>query len=131
MKVKALRVAAYLLIAHFLIVAALSFLGRSGPDYMQLAVALALVAGATGALFNPRKRGWLAVLAYVLVICGRQVAGIWVTFGNPAVPLGMKITAIVILLVVDSLAIAALVLVFLPANFAAFAATAPGPGATT
>ena len=56
MKVKALRLAAYLLIAHFLIVVALAFLSKGGPEYTHLALALALLFGATGALFSPRRR---------------------------------------------------------------------------
>jgi len=43
MKVMALRIAAYLLILQFVIVAALDFVGKSGPDYIHLLIALGLL----------------------------------------------------------------------------------------
>ena len=130
MKVKALRLAAYLLIAHFLIVVALAFLSKGGPEYTHLALALALLFGATGALFSPRRRGWLVVLGYAIVVLSRHAVGFWVTLSNPAVPVGMKVTALFILALIDSLAIAALVLVFKPANFAAFKSSLPDTAAS-
>ena len=125
MKVKALRLAAYLLIAHFLIILGFAFLGQGTPNYPHLVVAFALVFSATMALFSPRRRGWLIVLAYAIVALSPHAAGLWGTWNNPAVPLGMKVVSLVILAVIDSLAIAALVLVFKPANFAAFTSSVP------
>ena len=122
---KALRLAAYLLIAHFLVVVALAFLAKGAPDYSHLVLALALLIGATVALFSPRRRGWLAVLAYAIVVVSRHAIGLWATWNNSAVPMGMKVTALVILVLFDSLVIAALVLVFKPTNFAAFKSPLP------
>ncbi len=128
MKVKALRLAAYLLIAHFLIVAAVSF--RSTPNYSTLATLLFLLVSSVGVLFSPRRRGWLAVLGYAIVVFGNQALGSWALLSNPTTPLAIKVTTLVFLVLVDSLAIAALVFVFRPSNFAAFAASVPGAGQT-
>lgn len=76
MKVKALRVAAYLLIAHFLIASALGFAARGGPDYQRMAMTLAILIVAVSALFNPRRKGWLAVVAYALYVLAYQVLGL-------------------------------------------------------
>jgi hypothetical protein len=128
MKVKALRLAAYLLIAHFLIVAAISL--RSASNYSTLATLLILLVSSVGVLFSPRRRGWLAVLGYAIVVFGNQALGSWALLSNPTTPLAIKVTAVVFLALVDSLAIAALVLVLKPVNFAAFAVSVPGAGET-
>ena len=96
MKVKALRVAAYLLMANFLLIVALNFAGQATPDYGHFVVLVALLVVATAALFSPRKKGWLGVVAYAMTHENEQR------------------------IVVDSPLIAALIIVFNPANFAAF-----------
>ena len=129
MKVKALRLAAYLLIAHFLIFLGFAFLAKGGPNFSFLGTALLLLIGSVTALFTPHKRGWLTVVAYAIVVLGQHAIGLWAALNNPATPMGMKIVALVVLAFIDSFAIAALVLVFKPANFAAFTSPVPSPGA--
>jgi peptidoglycan/LPS O-acetylase OafA/YrhL len=122
---KALRLAGYLLIAHFVVVAAFSFAGQGSPNYTRLAVMLALLFGAASALFAPRKRGWLIVLAYLILVLGYQLVSLWANWSNSAVPPGTKVVMLAVWAVINSLPIVALVLVFKPANFAAFKSSLP------
>lgn len=133
MKVKAFRLAAYLLIAHFLIYVALGFLSQDRPSYTHLVVAAVLLMSATMSLFSPRtrRRGWLAVLFYAIVIFVRHATFLWVTLSNPTVPMEMKVMALVIIALIDSLVIAALILVFKPSNFSAFTSTTPSSAASS
>ena len=120
-KVKALRVAAYLLIAHFLITLALSFAARSGPDYMRIVLTLGFLIVALSALFNPRGKGWLAVVGYALYVLGYQVLGLLSTYaGSAAMPLGTKVVVAAVWLLINAMPVVALVLTLMPANFAAF-----------
>ena len=59
MQTKALRVAAYFLIGHYFIVTGLELLGKGTPDFFRIAIMLALLIGSVGALFRPRKLGWV------------------------------------------------------------------------
>lgn len=131
MKVKALRIAAYLLIAHFLIVVGLALVAQGGPNYSRLGFALLLLIVACAALFTPRKRGWLAIVGYAIVVLAQHALGLWATWSNPSVPMSAKVTAVIVLAVIDALVLAALVLVFKPSSFAAFASPASAPAATS
>ena len=130
MKNKALRLAAYFLIAHFVIVAGFSFAAPGGPNYTRLAIMLALMFGAASSLFAPRKRGWLIVLAYLIFVLGHQLVSLWANWSNPAVPPGTKAAILAVWAVINSLPIVALVLVFMPANFAAFKSPLPEAAAS-
>lgn len=120
MKNKALRLAAWLLIAHFVVVTAFSFAARVSPNYSHLFIKFALLFGAANALFAPRKRGWLVVIAYLVFVLYYSVLGLWAIWSNSAMPQGTKSVMIVLWAVLNSLPVIALVLVFKPANFAAF-----------
>lgn len=141
MKVKALRVAAWLLIAHFLIASALGLAARGGPDYQRMGMTLAVLVVAVSVLFNPRRKGWLAVVAYVLYVLVYQVVGIWSSFASsPAMPPGARVVVVAIWLLLNAMPVAALILTLMPSNFAAFASAAakddavklpsPGPGSS-
>src|SRR5713226_7699013 len=124
MKVKALRIAAYLLIAHFLIMVGLALVAQGGPDYSRLGFALLLLTVACTALFTPRKRGWLAVVAYPIVVLGQHAVALSAAWSNPGIPTSTKVAAVIVMAVVDALVLAALILVFKPSSFAAFASPA-------
>jgi len=130
MKVKALRIAAYLLIAHFLIMVGLAFVTQGGPNYSRLGFVLLLLIVACTALFTPRKLGWLAVVGYAIVVLAQAAAGLWAAWSNPGVPTSAKVAAVIVLAVINALVLAALVLVFKPSSFAAFASPASAPAAT-
>jgi len=122
MKVKALRLPAYLLIAHFLIASALALTARGNPDYVRMGMMLGLLFVAVSALFNPRRRGWMFVLGYVLYLFAYQAVGIWTALGNwSALPFGVRLVAATAWGVLFALPATALVFTLLPANFAAFA----------
>jgi hypothetical protein len=138
MQTRSLRVAAYLLVAHFLIIAAWTLLGRGSPDLYKLAISLGFLIGAVGALFKPYKLGWLMVVAYALHSMSPFLVGTWALWASTEWPMVAKIGASAILAVASVPLVAALVMVFRPAGFAAFkpvvdaaappvAKTAPGP----
>lgn len=122
MKVKALRLPAYLLIAHFLIASALALAARGNPDYLRIGMTLAFLIVAVNALFNPRRMGWIAVLGYVLYVFAYQAVGIWTALGSSAaMPFGAKLVAAAVWGVLFALPATALMFTLMPANFAAFA----------
>jgi len=122
MKIKALRLPAYLLIAHFLIATALALSARGNPDYVRMAMTLGLLLVAVSALFNPRRRGWMIVLGYVLYLFAHQAAGIWTALGGwPALPFGARLVAGIAWGVLFALPATALAFMLMPANIAAFA----------
>jgi hypothetical protein len=116
MKVKALRVAAGLLVAHYLILLGLAFLAQGAPRWLHLMVAGALVIVAAGALLSPRRLGWLPVVAYAVVILGQHAITSWGVVTSAAHPFATKAMVLGMLAALDSLVLAALVLVFLPAK---------------
>jgi len=119
MQNKALRLAAWLLIAHFLVVAALSFAAPISPNYSHLFIKFAFLLGAAHALFAPRKRGWVPVVLYLVFILYYQLLGLWTIWSNAAMPRGTKSAMIFFWAVLNSLPVAALVLIFKPANVSA------------
>jgi hypothetical protein len=122
MNVRALRLPAYLLIVHFLIASALALAARGDPDYMRIGTMLAFLIVAVSALFNPRRRGWIVVLGYVLYLLAYQAVGIWTALGSPsALPFGAKLVAAAVWGVLFALPATALIFTLMPANFAAFA----------
>lgn len=124
---KALRIAAYLLIAHFLIATLLGLASRGALDYQRLVMTLALLVVAVSALFKPRGKGWIAIVAYALYVLAYQVFGLWSFYaGSPAAPLVTKIVVALVWILINAMPAAALVLTLLPANFAAFAKPAGG-----
>lgn len=120
MQTRSLRVAAYLLAAHFLIIAAWTLLGRGSPDLFKLAITLGFLIGAVGALFKPYKLGWLLVIAYALHSMSPFLAGTWALWASTEWPMVAKIGASVVLAVASAPLVAALVLVFRPSGIAAF-----------
>lgn len=126
MQVRALRIAAYLLIAHFVIVAGFAFAGQGSPDYMRLLMKAAILAIAVNALLKPRGRGWLIVLGYGIYILVEPAIGLWgVLSGSTPMPPNAKVVAVAVWGLINALPIVALVLTFIPAHFAAFKATPP------
>lgn len=120
MQTNALRVAAYFLVAHYLIVTALVLLGKGTPDFLRFAITLGFLIGAVGALFSPRKLGWVMVVAYAWYVANPFVLGAWAVWISPELKSSAKITASIVLALINSPLIAALVLVFKPASFASF-----------
>jgi Ni/Co efflux regulator RcnB len=120
MQTKALRVAAYFLIAHYLIVTALALLGKGTPDFFGVAITLGILIGAVGVLFRPRKLGWVMVVAYAWYAANPFVLGTWAIWVSPELQSSAKITASIALALINSPLIVALVLVFKPASFASF-----------
>jgi polyglycine hydrolase-like protein len=120
MQTKALRVAAYFLIAHYSIVTALALLGKGTPDYFKIAITLGILVAAVAVLFRPRKQGWWMVVAYAWFAANPFVQGTWVVWVSPELPSSAKITASIVMALINSPLIVALVLVFMPASFASF-----------
>ncbi len=119
MQINALRLAAYFLIAHFLIVTPLALLGKT-PDFFRAAITLGILIGAVGVLFSPRKLGWVMVVAYAWYAANPYVLGTWEIWVLPKMQSSAKITATIVLALINSPLIVALVLVFMPASFASF-----------
>jgi len=119
MQINALRLAAYFLIAHFLIVTGLALLGKT-PEFFRAAITLGILFGAVAVLFRPRKLGWVMVVAYAWYSANPFVLGTWEIWVSPALQSSAKITASIVLALINSPLIVALVLVFMPASFASF-----------
>lgn len=120
MQTRPLRVAAYLLVAHFLIISAWTLLGRGSPDLLRLVVTLGFLVGAVSALFRPYKLGWLMVVAYALHSITPFLLGTWALWASTEWQMVAKVGASVVFAVACAPLVAALVLVFRPAGFAAF-----------
>jgi len=120
MQTQTLRVAAYFLIAHYLIVTGLTFLGKGTPDLFRVVITLGLLVGAVGALFKPRKLGWLMVVVYAWYAANPFLLGTWVLWASPEAQSSTKIAASIALALFNLPLIVALVLVFKPASFASF-----------
>ncbi len=123
MQTKALQVAAYFLIAHYLIstaLAALAFLGKGTVDYLRLVFELGFLLGSVGALFRPRKLGWVMVVAYAWYSANPIILGAWAMWASPELQSSARIGGSIVLAVISSPLIVALVLVFRPSSFAYF-----------
>ena len=120
MQSKVLRAAAYFLIAHYLIVAVLTLLGKGPSDPVRVAITLGILIAAVAALFRPRKLGWVMVIAYAWYATNPYMLGTWAIWVSPALQPSAKITASIVLALINSPLIVALVLVFKPASFASF-----------
>jgi hypothetical protein len=99
MKVKALHIAAYLLIAHFLAILGLALVAQGTPNYSRLGFTLLLLVVACAALFTPRKRGWMAVVGYAVIVLAQHAMALWPAWSNPSVPMSAKVTAVIMLAV--------------------------------
>ena len=117
---KALRVAAYFLIAHYLTITVLALLGKEAPDFIRIAVTLGLLIGSVGSLFIPRKLGWVSVALYAWYAGNPFALATWAIWVSPAMQAMAKIIASLTLALINAPLIAALVLVFKPASFASF-----------
>ena len=62
MNKNSLRRAAYLLIAHFVLITGISLLGKAPLDYVRVVMSLGFLIGGVAALFWPSKMGWVMVL---------------------------------------------------------------------
>ena len=120
MKNGALRVAAYFLVAHFIIAAAIAFLGTGSPDYFRMFVSFGFLLGSVFALFAPRKLGWLMVVAYTLHTLSPLPTGMWAVWNSTQLEPAARIVALVILSLMQVPLLVALVLIFKPGSFAAF-----------
>ncbi len=120
MQTKAVRVAAYFLIAHYLIVTALALLGKETPDLVRVGITLGTLIGSVGALFRPRKLGWLMVVAYAWFAASPFLLGTWTIWSSPELQSSAKITASIVVALIHSPLVVALILVFKPASFASF-----------
>ena len=121
MQTKALRVAAYFLVAHYFVVTAPALLGKGSPDlFIRAAITLGILIGAVGVLFRPRTLGWVVVVAYAWYAANPFVLGAWAIWFSPELQSSARITALIALALINSPLIVALVLVFKPASFASF-----------
>ena len=119
MQINALRLAAYFLIAHFLIVTGLALLAKT-PEFFRAAITLGILFGAVAVLFRPRKLGWVMVVAYAWYSANPFALGAWEMWVSPALQSSAKITGSIVLALINSPLLVALVLVFMPASFASF-----------
>ena len=120
MKSNELRLAAYFLIGHFCLLSGLAALGKGEPEYLRIAVSIGFLLGSVGALFSPRRRGWLMVVAFALHALSPFFVGLWTLWSSPGQTATMKVLATLVMLVINSLLLTALILVFKPSNFALF-----------
>lgn len=130
MQTKTLRVAAYFLIAHYLLVTALVLLGKGTPDLVRVGITLGILIGSVGVLFKPRKLGWLMVVAYAWFAASPLLSGTWAIWSSPELQSSAKITASIVVALIHSPLVVALILVFKPASFASFANPPAGNVAT-
>lgn len=128
MQTKALRVAAYFLIGHYVIVTGLGLLGKGTPDFIRIAITLGLLIGSVGALFRPRKLGWVMVVAYAWYVLNPFILGTWAVWVAPNLSSAAKITSSIVLVLINSPLVVALVLAFKPASFASFKNPVPVDG---
>lgn len=129
MQTKALRVAAYFLIGHYVIVTGLELLGKGAPDYFKIAITLAFLAASVAALFRPYKLGWVFVVGYAWYTLNPYLLGTWSIWTAPNLTSAARITASIVLVVINSPLLVALVLVFKPASFASFKPPSDAPRA--
>jgi hypothetical protein len=120
MQPKALRIAAYFLIAHYALVTGLGLMGSAPPDYVRMLVTLAFLIAAVLVLFKPKRRGWLMAIGYSLYMLSPFLGAAWAMWSMPGLDSTAKVAALVVILVVNVPLIVALVLVFKPTSFAAF-----------
>ena len=120
MQPKALRLAAYFLIAHYVLLTGLGLMGQGAQDYMRIAVTLALLVASVLALFKPKRRGWLMVLAYALYMVSPFVQVLWAMGSMPNMDATARTVTIVVFSVLHAPLVVALILVFKPGSFAAF-----------
>jgi len=126
MKTNVLRIAAYFLIAHYLLVTAVSFFAKGPPDIARIMITFGILVASVGALFKPRKRGWLVVAAYAVYVLIPTFLNIWPMWASPDRSLSTKLVFSMVLAVIHTPLLVAVVLVFKPANFASFKNPLPG-----
>ena len=121
-----LQIAAYFLIAHYLLITTIEFLAKEGPDFASVAITLGLIIGSVAALFKPTKRGWLSIVAYALYVLYPALSDALRLAISPEMTFSAYIFGMSLLALVHMPLVVALALVFKPTSFALFKSPPPG-----